>query len=339
MNQWEQPVPNKLDHVAFNVPDVRQAANDLKDVFGIGSVLVFNEPLGLYIAVTDIGLVLSAEIDPHDNPCPVHDQWAGDLITAIEVKVPDRDEVHERMSRRGVDMIFEMYAPQGFREFFYSKEKFYGFPTVVTEYPTESLIAAVDSDLTDSPEDYGQQLVWKWAAGREGWNSKGKTYPGLAENIPSTSDSRVGLCALVVPGQLDAAAKDFDELFDMPMVKVDDEEIGLRIAIADGGYLLYEDLTDQKPSRIASNYGAGVLGALGIRTRDLDGSLARMKEIGTKPIYEMTTPGGLRAIYFEKTFHGLPILAIQYDGDSLLNAFGPDLRTDPKAYVANYTWL
>ena len=39
-------MPNKLDHVAFNVPDVRKAAQDFSDVFGIGSVLVFNEPLG-----------------------------------------------------------------------------------------------------------------------------------------------------------------------------------------------------------------------------------------------------------------------------------------------------
>jgi hypothetical protein len=328
-----------LDHVAFNVADVRKAAQDLSEVFGIGSVLVFNEPLGLYIAVTDIGLVLSSEVDPADNPSPIRDQWAKELITAIEVKVPDRDEVHQRMIGRGIEMIFEMYAPYGFREFFYGKDRFYGFPTVVTEYPTESLIAAVDADLTDTPEDYGQQLVWNWAAGREGWSRKGKDYPGLADNIPATSDSRVGLCALVVPGQLDAAAEDFAALFDMPMVKVRDEALGLRIAIADGGYLLYENLDENRPSRVAANFGAGVLGALGIRTSDLDGSVARMKAAGTKPIYEITTPGGLRAVYFEKSFHGLPILALAYQGDSLLEAFAPGLASDPGKYASTVTWL
>lgn len=330
---------NKLDHVAFNVPDVRKAAEDLNQIFGIGSVLVFNEPLGLYIAVTDIGLVLSTEIDPVDNPCPIRDMWANDLITAIEVKVPDRDEVNERMRRRGIDVVFEMYAAAGFREFFYDKRNFYGFPTVVTEYPSESMIAAVDSDLTDSPEDYGQQLVWNWAPGYQGWSNKGKSYPALADNIPATSNARVALCALVTPGQLDAAAEDFHKLFDMPMVKVKDETLGLRIAIADGGSLLYENLDEKKPSRIASNFGAGVLGALGIRTSDLDGTIARMRTAGCRPIYEMHTPGGLRAVYFEKTFHGLPILAISYEGNSLLDAFGPSLAQNPDSYAATIDWF
>lgn len=332
-------MPNKLDHVGFNVPDVRKAAQDINDVFGIGSILVFNEPLGLYIAVTDIGLVLSTEIDPENNPSPVRDVWANRLVTAVEVKVPDRDVVHDRMRERGINWIFEMYAKEGFREFFYASDKFYGFATVVVEYPTESMMASVDSGLEGAPEGYGQTLVWKWTEGWEGWSRKGNNYPDLADNIPATSDARVGLCALVVPGQLDAAANDFDQLFDMPMVKVKDEVLGLRIAIADGGYLLFENLDEGKPSKIASNFGAGVLGALGIRTGDLDGVVSRMRAKGVKPIFEMTTSGGMRAVYFEKTFHGLPILALTYEGDSLLDAFGPDLNRDPGTYAANITWF
>ncbi len=330
---------NKLDHVGLGVPDVRKAAQDLNDVFGIGSILVFNEPLGLYIAVTDIGLVLSAEIDPVNNPSPVRDVWAKRLVHAVEVKVPDRDEVHARMLKRGINWVFEMYAEEGFREYFYDGSKFYGFPTVVVEYPTESMMASVDSGLEGAPEGYGQTLVWKWAEGWEGWSRKGNIYPDLADNIPATSDARVGLCALVVPGQLDAAANDFDKLFDMPMVKVKDEELGLRIAIADGGYLLFENLDEKKPSKIASNFGEGVLGAMGIRTSDLDGVVTRMKKKGVKPIFEMKTPGGLRAVLFEKTFHGLPMLALQYEGDSLLKAFGPNLEKDPSTYSAKISWL
>lgn len=330
---------NKLDHVGLSVPDVRKAAQDLNDVFGIGSVLVFNEPLGLYIAVTDIGLVLSTEIDPENNPSPVRDVWAKRLVTAVEVKVPNRDEVHERMLKRGINWIFEMYAKEGFREFFYDSKKFYGFATVVVEYPTESMLASVDSGLEGAPEGYGQTLVWKWAEGWQGWSRKGKNYPDLADNIPATSDARVGLCALVVPGQLDAAAEDFDKLFDMPMVKVKDEALGLRIAISDGGYLLFDNLDARKPSRIASNFGEGVLGAMGIRTSDLDGVVAKMKAKGVKPIFEMNTSGGLRAVYFEKTFHGLPMLALTYKGNSLLDAFGPNLAKNPDAYSATVTWL
>lgn len=330
---------NKLDHVGLSVPDVRKAAQDFNDVFGIGSILVFNEPLGLYIAVTDIGLVLSAEVDPENNPSPVRDVWAKRLVTAVEVKVPDRDEVHARMLKRGINWIFEMYAEEGFREYFYASEKFYGFATVVVEYPTESMMASVDSGLEGAPQDYGQTLVWKWAEGWEGWSRKGNTYPDLADNIPATSDARVGLCALVVPGQLDAAADDFDKLFDMPMVKVKDEALGLRIAIADGGYLLFENLNESKPSKIAPNFGEGVLGAFGIRTNDLDGAVTRMKAKGVKPIFELTTPGGLRAVYFEKKFHGLPILALSYKGDSLLEAFGPGLEKDPGKYAAKVTWF
>lgn len=330
---------NKLDHVGLGVPDVRRAAKDLNEVFGIGSVLIFNEPLGLYIAVTDIGLVLSNEVDPQNNPSPVRDIWAKRLVHAVEVKVPDRDEVHTRMLKRGIDWVFEMYAEEGFREYFYDSKNFYGFPTVVVEYPTESMMASVDSGLEDSPEDYGQTLIWRWAPGYEGWSRRGNSYANLADNIPATSDARVGLCALVVPGQLDAAAEDFDKLFDMPMVKVRDEALGLRIAIADGGYLLLENIDEKKPSKISSNFGEGVLGAMGIRTSDLDGVVARMKAKGVRPIFEMKTPGGLRAVYFEKTFHGLPMLALSYEGDSLLKAFGPDLETDPGSYSANITWL
>lgn len=330
---------NKLDHVGVGVPDVRKAAQDLNDVFGIGSVLVFNEPLGLYIAVTDIGLVLSAEIDPENNPCPVRDYWAKGLVHAVEVKVPNRDEVHEKLTKRGINWVFEMYAEEGFREYFYDGAKFYGFPTVVVEYPTESMLAAVDSGLEGKPEGYGQTLVWKWAPGHEGWSRKGNTYPNLADNIPATSDARVGLCALVIPGQLDAAAADFDTLWGMPMVTVKDEALGLRIAIADGGYLLFDNLDNSKPSKIAPNFGEGVLGAMGIRTNDLDGAVARMKAKGVKPIFEMTTPGGLRAVYFEKTFHGLPILALSYPGDSLLEAFGPGLAQDPSKYASSVKWL
>lgn len=330
---------NKLDHVGLAVPDVRTAARDFSDVFGIGSVLVFNEPLGLYLAVTDIGMVLSTEIDPENNPSPVRDVWAKRLVTAVEVKVPDRDVVHERMLKRGINWVFEMYAKEGFREFFYASEKFYGFATVVVEYPTESMLASVDSGLEGAPGDYGHTLVWKWAEGWEGWTRKGKTYPDLADNIPATSNARVGLCALVVPGQLDAAAEDFDKLFDMPMAIVKDEALGLRIAISDGGYLLFDNLDKAKPSKIASNFGEGVLGAFGIRTDDLDGVVTRMKAKGVKPIFEMTTPGGLRAVYFEKTFHGLPILALSYKGDSLLAAFGPALANDPGTYSANVKWF
>ncbi len=332
-------MPNKLDHVGLSVPNVVTAAQDFNDVFGIGSILVFNEPLGLYIAVTDIGLVLSAEIDPENNPSPVRDSWANRLVTAVEVKVPDRDVVHERMLQRGINWIFEMYAEEGFREYFYASENFYGFATVVVEYPTESMMASVDSGLEAAPEDYGQTLVWKWAEGWEGWSRKGNSYPDLAGNIPATGDARVGLCALVVPGQLDAAAEDFDKLFDMPMVKVKDEALGLRIAIADGGYLLFDNLDDSKPSKIAPNFGAGVLGAMGIRTSDLDGVVARMKAKGVKAIFEMTTPGGMRAVYFDKAFHGLPILALTYEGDSLLDAFSPGLQQDPGKYRASVKWL
>jgi hypothetical protein len=330
---------NKLDHVGLGVPDVRKAARDLNEVFGIGSVLVFNEPLGLYIAVTDIGLVLSTEIDPENNPSPVRDYWAKRLVHAVEVKVPNRDEVHEKMLKRGINWVFEMYAKEGFREYFYDGAKFYGFPTVVVEYPTESMMASVDSGLEGTPEDYGQTLVWKWAPGHEGWSRKGNTYPNLADNIPATSDARVGLCALVVPGQLDAAAEDFDKLWDMPMVKVKDEALGLRIAIADGGYLLFENLDEAKPSRIASNFGEGVLGAMGIRTSDLDGVVAKMKAKGVKPIFEMSTPGGMRAVYFDKAFHGLPFLALTYEGDSLLDAFAPGLADDPGKYRSTIKWL
>jgi catechol 2,3-dioxygenase-like lactoylglutathione lyase family enzyme len=331
-------MPNKIDHVAFNVPDVRKAAQDFSDVFGIGSVLVFNEPLGLYIAVTDIGLVMSTEIDHANNPSPVAPIWANDLITAIEIKVPDRDAVHEKLLARGVNYVFEMYAPGGFREFFYDKTNFFGYPLTITEYVSESMIEAVDADLADAPEDYGQQLVWNWAPGYEGWSAKGKTYPEMADNIPSTSDSRIAFCALNFSGHLDAAISDFDKLFDMPLVKVTDEALGLRIALGDGGYFLYENLEESKPSRISSNFGAGVLGALGVRTNDLDGVTARFKEKGVKPIYEMSTPGGFRAVYFDKTFHGLPVLAVSYAGDSLLNAINPGLASDPKKYSADIRW-
>ena len=327
---------NKLDHVAFNVPDVRKAATDFNKAFGIGSVLVFNEPLGLYIAVSDVGLVLSEEIDPKENPSPVRKAWCNNFVTAIEVKVPDRDAVHEKMLARGVKPIFEMYSAFGFREWYYSGDNFYGFPAVVNEYPSESIIQAVDEDLSDSPEEYGAEITWNWEAGWEGWSRKGKDYPDLADNIEATSDSRIGSVVLNVPGQVDAIAKDFHDLFDMDFITVKDEALGLRIALGDAGYAFCEPLGS---SKIEDNFGAGVLGGLEIKVSDIEEADKKLQEMGVKPVYERNAPGGLRERYYEKDrFSGIPLLVRQY-GESLLESLAPGLAGDPGKYPSEVNWL
>lgn len=327
---------NKLDHVAFNVPDVRKAAEDFNKAFGIGSVLVFNEPLGLYIAVSDIGLVLSQEIDPVNNPSSVKKAWNNDFVTAIEIKVPDRDAVHEKMLAHGVKPIFEMYSNYGFREWFYSGENFYGFPSVVTEYASESIIEAVDSDLSESPEEYGMELTWNWEPGWEGWSRKGNDYPDLADNIPATSDSRVGSVVLNVPGNVEAMSGDFNKLFGMDFITVTDNALGIRLAIGNDGYAFAEPAGS---SKIESNFGADVLQALEIKVSDLDAADKNLQSMGVKPIYERSTPGGLRERYYEKSnLSGIPVLVRHYDGP-LLDAIAPGLKADPGKYPSEVKWL
>src|SRR3990172_71158 len=96
---------SKVAQVAFNVPDVRKAAQDFNDIFGIGWVLLQNQELGENIAVSDAGLVLSENIDPR-NPSSFASNWGANLLTALEIKVPDRDEVHGRLLARGVRPVY-----------------------------------------------------------------------------------------------------------------------------------------------------------------------------------------------------------------------------------------
>lgn len=327
---------NRLAQVAFNVPDVRKAAQDFNDIFGIGWVLLQHPQLGENIAVSDVGIVLSEHIDPA-NPSPLSPNFAGDFLTAVEIKVPDRDAVHEKMLKRGVKPVFELWTPGGLREFVYDRTNFFNLPMVVTEYAQESFVKAIDENLEASPEDYAIEM--RWEPPYADWDPKGKTYPEFAGTIPATTDWRVAQVAFNVPGQLDEAIDAFNDIFGIEFVKVKQENLGEWVAVSDAGMVLSENLDESNPSPIAGNWGGNVVTALEIKVPDRDATHENLLAKGVKPIFELWTPGGLREYYYDnKNFHDIPLVVTEYAQESFVKAIDENLDANPEEYAIQMKW-
>jgi len=329
-------VTNKLAQVAFHVKDVRKAAQDFHDVFGFGWVFLRNDELGENIAVSDAGVVLSENVD-EANLGPILGNFAGGFLTAVEIKVPDRDAVHAKLLAKGVKPIFELWTPGGLREFYYDKTNFYDLPLVVTEYASDSFIEAIDENLEAAPEDYGVEM--RWEPGYKPWSANGKTYPDFSGTLRATTDWRVAQVAFNVSGKLDAAIKDFEEIFGFSFVKVRQDNLGEWVAVSDGGIVLSEMFDESNPSQIAGNFGGGIVTALEIKVPNRDEVDRQARAKGIQPIFELWTPGGLREFYYDKTnFHDIPLVVTEYATDSFIEAIDENLEASPDDYAIQMRW-
>lgn len=134
---------------------------------------------------------------------------------------------------------------------------------------------------------------------------------------------------------LDAAVKDFEEVFGMKFYIVVNEELRVKLAFSDEGLNLVANLDPANPSPIAGNWSGGVLGAIGFRVSDIDAIREKMRKRGVVAIYDADTPNLRDSTYLGENFHGLPVALYQYEGDSFVDAVG---ARDPDKYEVKLDW-
>lgn len=127
--------------------------------------------------------------------------------------------------------------------------------------------------------------------------------------------------SIVVP-DIDAAVRDFEEVFGMEFHTVVNEELRVKLAFSDQGLNLIQNLDPNNPSPIAGNWAGGVLGAIGFKVPDIDAIRARMKERGVQAIYDADAVRLRDSTYYKDNFHDLPVALYQYEGESFVDAVG-----------------
>jgi len=132
---------------------------------------------------------------------------------------------------------------------------------------------------------------------------------------------RMNRVSIVVP-DLDAAVKDFEEVFGMSFSVAVDEELGVKRAISDAGLDLVASLDPDRPGPAAANWSGGALAAIGFRVGDIDEIRSRMRARGVRGIHDADRPGLRESIYDSHDFHDLPVALHQYEGDSFVDAAG-----------------
>lgn len=329
---------NKVSQIGLNVQDLDKAVRDFNHVFGFGWVVLENEELGERIAVSEGGVVLSESIDRR-NPSPLKDNWGADIVTALEVKVDDLDAVHEKMTKRGVKPVYYMDTPGGMREWYYQAKDFYGIPMTATEFKPDSWVQSIDENLTDEPQDYDVRIVWSepWAPWKSADGSAGKNTK-ILDTITATTENKMAQVAFNVPGQLDEAINDFEEIFGISFVRIQNPDLGLDIGVSDGGLVLSENLDHSNPSPISRIWGGNLITALEIKVPSLEPVHEKLLKLGVKPSYYLDTPGGLREWYYESSFHRVPLTVTEYAQDSFIEAIDETIEEDPSAYNVRIAW-
>ena len=326
------PAGGKFEHVSFMVKDLREAAQDFNDIFGIHWILMRNDHLGQYLGASDNGLVLSQEIDP-ENPTTaiLYEKY----LTAIEVKVPDLDLYHQKVQALGATPYLEMHSIGGFHEFIYDKDSFHQFPLVVNSYPSDSLLESTGSE---TPEGHSN-VVWNWFPGHSGWNAKGQDYSRLSDVISGTGDCHVVRVALFVPSNFERVVDDFTRGFDMEFTVVTSTKLGLRIALSDQGYQFCETLDASTPSPLVQNFGENLVAAVEIRGKDMDEVDTRLLAKGVKKICEFRCQWGYRAYYYDSSaFHNIPLLIAESVQQGFLQAIQPGLAQNPQNCGVDIKW-
>jgi predicted enzyme related to lactoylglutathione lyase len=135
---------------------------------------------------------------------------------------------------------------------------------------------------------------------------------------------------------LDAAIKDYNEVFGIQFTVLEIPEINVRAAVSDGGIVFSEPLDTTKEMPIGK-YHNGALAAIEVRVSDLEEARRRLEERGIEPIYYMNTQGGLIE-YYMKQFHGIPLTIFEMKTESWVDAIGGE-DFDPSTYTYNIRWI
>jgi len=134
---------------------------------------------------------------------------------------------------------------------------------------------------------------------------------------------------------VDAAAKDYTDVFGITFTMVEVPEINMRVAVSDGGIVFAAPL-DASKSVPVRRFHNGALSALEVRVSDLEEARRRLEEKGCKVIYYMNTQGGLTEYYMEQ-LHGVPLTIFEMKTESWVDAIGGE-DFDPTDYSYNIEW-
>jgi len=145
----------------------------------------------------------------------------------------------------------------------------------------------------------------------------------------------IGQVAVLVP-DLEAAVKDYNEVFGMNFTIVENDDIKMRVAISDGGLVFAQGYAGATDLPLQKNWN-GDLTAIELRVDDLEEARTRLEAKGCKPVYYLDAPGGLTEYYMEQ-LHGIPLTIFQMDSESWVEAIGDNLE-DAANYTPNIVWM
>ncbi len=116
----------------------------------------------------------------------------------------------------------------------------------------------------------------------------------------------------IVVADLDAAIRDFGDIFGMRFEVTEVAELGIRVGVCYQGIELVQQIDPE--STIAPNWAGGVLAALSINVDDYEGVKQKMIERGADLINEVDVHSLQEFIVTKGSFHGIPVCVAKYEG-------------------------
>jgi len=125
----------------------------------------------------------------------------------------------------------------------------------------------------------------------------------------------------VVVEDIEAAAAELRDLFDIEVRIFDVAAIACRVGFCDQGIELIQPLAGSEPLQAA---WAGRLATIGLRVPDVDAARAKLSARGLEPAGVIETPGGAREVFYAQGFAGLPVALSAYGDEGFVRAIGAD---------------
>jgi predicted enzyme related to lactoylglutathione lyase len=116
----------------------------------------------------------------------------------------------------------------------------------------------------------------------------------------------------IVVQDLEAAIKDFQDIFGMQFEITEVAELGIRVGVCDQGLELVQKSDPNSP--IAPNWAGNAIAALSINVEDYDAVKQKMIDRGADLINEVDVYSLKECIFTKESFHGIPVCIAKYEG-------------------------
>jgi catechol 2,3-dioxygenase-like lactoylglutathione lyase family enzyme len=129
--------------------------------------------------------------------------------------------------------------------------------------------------------------------------------------------SSIGQTAVYVD-DLEAAIRDFTEVFGMEFRVSHAEFLNMMVAQSDNGLVLCSKADPSQGSAVETIWNKPLL-AMEIKVDDIEESRAALEAKGVKAIYYLEAAAGMKEYYTDR-FHGIPLTIFQMESESWLEA-------------------